>query len=411
MSTVTATTGCRSCGAPDLAEICDLGNQPPANALPLSPDTELDRHPLTVVMCARCGLAQLTVSVDPGELFSDYAYHSSYSPSVGASAAALVHRLVSERRLGPGDLAMEAASNDGYLLRHYVQAGIPVLGVDPAANIAEVAEADGVPTVVDFFGVDVARRLRDAGHRATVFHANNVLAHVPDLNGFVAGIPIVLADDGRAVIETPYLKELVERLEYDTIYHEHLCYYSLTSLDALFQRHGLSIVDVERIPLHGGSLRLFVAHHGAAARTDSVHAMLDEEQDTGMGTVEYFRDFGSRVAALQTRQRAVLCDLVSSGATVAGYGAAAKATVTLNALGLGADTVAFVVDRSPHKQGRFIAGTDIPVLPVDALTDRRPDYTVIFAWNFADEIIRQCAAYRSAGGRFIVPVPDVAIVG
>lgn len=410
MSGATPTTGCRSCGARELVEVCALGDQPLANALPAQPDRDGDRFPLTMALCTACGLAQLTVSVDPERLFADYAYFSAYSPAVGQNARQLVERVVSGRDLGADDLVVEAASNDGYLLRNYVAAGVPVLGVDPAANVAAVAEEAGVPTLVAFFGSDAARRLRAEGRTASVYHANNVLAHVPDLNGFVEGIRTILRDDGVAIIETPYLRELVEHLEYDTIYHEHLCYYSLTALDALFARHGLDIVDVELIELHGGSLRLFAVPAGAGERRVTVTEMLADEDRLGVARLSYFTDFAERVDSLRRRQRDLLTSLVADGASVAGYGAAAKATVALNAIGLGSETVSFVVDRSPYKMGRYIAGTDVPVLPVDALFERRPDYLVLFAWNFATEIMEQCTAYAEAGGRFIVPVPDVRIV-
>ena len=327
-----AAVTCRGCGGERLDIVLDLGETPLANAL-LTVDA-LDepepRFPLVVAMCPVCTLVQITTSVPPERLFADYAYFSSYVPGVVANAAEHAKEVLDTRHLGPGNLVMEAASNDGYLLRHYVDAGVDVLGIDPAANIAAVAEQNGVPTMCDFFGERVGRRLRDEGRRADVFHANNVLAHVPDPNGMVRGIAEVLADDGVAIIETPYVRDLVEDVEFDTIYHEHLFYYSLTSLRHLFNRNGLELVDVVQIPIHGGSLRVTAGLEASAVPSQAVLDMLADEETIGLTHAGYYRDFADRVDSLCDALRALVDELRSDGSRIACYGAAAKGATLLN---------------------------------------------------------------------------------
>jgi SAM-dependent methyltransferase len=405
-------TRCRACESEDLEVILSLGQMPLANAL-LSED-QLDepepRYPLDVAFCEACALVQLTVSVPPRSLFSEYAYFSSYSDTVVSNAEQVVKRMIEERALGPDCLAMEIASNDGYLLQHYVQAGVPVLGIDPAANVVPEAEARGVPTLCAFFGLELAEELRRSGRRADVMHANNVLAHVPNLQGFVSGIARVLTGAGVAVIETPYVKDLVDRLEFDTIYHEHLFYYSLTALDGVFRRNGLQIIDVENIPIHGGSLRVIAAHDGAMAPTRAVRELLTSEKRNGLARIEYYRGFADRVRALRGDLRRFLNELRSRGKRIAAYGAAAKGAVLLNALGLLPGTLEFVADRSPHKQGRYMPGVRIPISSPDRLVEEMPDLVLLLAWNFVDEILEQQAEYRRRGGRFIIPVPQPRVV-
>lgn len=399
---------CRGCGAGGLVPVLDLGEQPLANALRTTAEASLalPRHPLELAVCRACSLAQLTVSVPPEELFTDYRYFSSFSPTVVASAGTLVRRLVTERGLDARHLAMEIASNDGYLLQHYRAAGVRVLGVDPARNVVEAAAARGVPTVCDFFHRELAARLREAGHRAAVLHAHNVMAHVPDPDSVVAGMAHLLANDGVVVIETPYVRDLVDRLEFDTIYHEHLFYYSLSSLEGLLERSGLAPVDVERIPLHGGSLRVFATLKGAARSTPAVQRLLEEERRVGLCDPGYYQGFADRVGALCERLRDLLGACAAAGERLAGYGAAAKATVLAHAVGIDAPTLAYVADRSPHKQGRFLPGTAIPVVPPARLLEDLPDRVLLFAWNFAGEVMEQQAPYRRRGGRFLIPVPE-----
>jgi SAM-dependent methyltransferase len=403
---------CLGCGAKQLHPVLSLGEQPLANALTDEPAPEGEpRYPLDLVLCEVCSLVQLTESVPPSLLFTDYRYFSSFSPTLVDSADRLVDRLVSERALGPGDLALEIGSNDGYLLQHYQARGVSVLGVDPAENVAQSARERGVPTECAFFDPEVAQRLVAEHQRVAVLHANNVLAHVPDVNGVLTGIARMLHDDGVAVIETPYVRDLVEQLEFDTIYHEHLYYYSVTALENLLRRNGLRLHDVEHIPLHGGSLRAFVVRDDGGDPLPAVRRYLEDEQELGLPAPGYFQDFGRRVEALRADLRALLDDLHGQGATLAGYGAAAKATVLLNAIGAGPGTLAFVADQSPHKQGRFIPGVGIPIVGPEVLAERQPDYVLLLAWTFAEEILAQQQRYREAGGRFILPVPHPRIVG
>ena len=412
--TVTMNTdglACMGCGAGDLVPVLNLGVLPLANNL-LDADQvgqAEETYPLEVVMCPECALVQLTVSVPPEKMFSEYAYLSSYAPGVVANAKELVERVVRERNLGPDNMVMEIASNDGYLLRGYVDAGIPVLGIDPARNIAEVAEERGVPTLVDFFGERVGKELRAAGKWADVIHANNVMAHVPDINGVMRGIQQVLSDSGVAIIETPYVRDLVEELEFDTIYHEHLFYYSLTALDRLFRRNGLAVVDVEKIPIHGGSLRVTAALEGRAEPSEAVRKMLADEQRDGLDGPDYYRDFAARVESLCDSLRKMLTTLKAEGKTLACYGAAAKGDTMLNTLRLGRETFDFVADRSTVKQGRLMPGAQLSIVDVDELVRTMPDYVLILAWNFAAEIMEQQAEYTQKGGRWIVPVPEPAV--
>ena len=399
-------SACRSCGSSSLHEVLSLGAMPLANALPTEAELAAadPRYPLEVVMCTECSLLQLTESVPPPTLFAEYAYFSSRSEPMVAHARSLVEEVRAERDLGPSNLVVEVASNDGYLLQHYVGAGIPVLGIDPAANIVPHALERGVPTLCEFFTTELADRLRVEGTRADVIHANNVLAHVPDINDFVTAIARLLADDGVVVVETPYVRDLADKLEFDTIYHEHIFYYSLHSLESLFERNGLTVVHVDRIPMHGGSLRVTAARGGAAA-DETVLNLRDEEKDLGIGSHDYYRDLGARVHALIASIRSFLDGRIQSGRTIAGYGAAAKATVMLNALGVGPETIEFVVDGTPYKQGRYVPGVRIPIVAPEMLLEHKPDDVMIFAWNFASSIIAKESAFVDAGGTFLLPLP------
>jgi SAM-dependent methyltransferase len=405
-------TECRSCGAAPVLSVLDLGDQPLANRLRTEAELadEEPRLPLHLALCNVCALAQLTASVPPEVLFTEYPYFSSVIPTLVEHARALAARLVRERGLGPHSLVMELASNDGYLLQHYCDAGVPVLGVDPAANVAAAAEARGIPTRCAFFGREVALELADQGYRPDVLHANNVLAHVPDLNGFVEGIATLVGEHGRLVSESPYVKDLLDQVEFDTIYHEHLCYFSLTALDRLMERHGLVIEDVERLAIHGGSVRLFVGAKSVAERGPRVLALLEEEQAWGVCERAPYDRFARRVKELGRKLVDLLDRLRAGGARLAAYGAAAKGSTLLNTFGIGRERLSFIADASPHKQGRYAPGTGLPIVAPDRLLSDRPDYVLLLAWNFADEIVAQQRAYREAGGRFIVPVPTPRIL-
>jgi len=402
---------CRSCDAPDLEVVLSLGRTPLANALLTREQLRLpeSRYPLDLAFCSRCALVQITETVPPAELFGDYLYFSSYSDTMLRHAQTLVDRLAVERRLNGTGLVIEIASNDGYLLQYYRQRGIPVLGIEPARNVARVAVERGVPTLCDFFGIELARRLRQRGQQADVVHAHNVLAHVADLNGVVQGMESVLKDDGVVVVEVPYVKDLLDHCEFDTIYHEHLCYFSLTALDGLFRRHGLVVQDVERIAIHGGSLRLFAGKAATAKPSSAVTALLADEEGWGVRRVETYRKFGARVEALKSSLTSMLKGLKQRGGRIAAYGAAAKGSTLLNYAGIGLETLDFVVDRSPHKQGRFMPGVHLPIYPPERLLEEMPEHVLLLTWNFADEILEQQAAYRKLGGRFIIPVPEVKV--
>ncbi|WP_019877474.1 class I SAM-dependent methyltransferase [Sporichthya polymorpha] len=401
-------SACRSCGG-DWLPVLSLGETPLANAL-LSPD-DLQRpearFPLELAFCPTCALAQITETVPPDTLFRDYPYFSSWSDTMLKHAADLTARLVRERQLTSDSLVVEAASNDGYLLRNYASAGIGVLGIEPARNIAVVARERGIPTQEEFFD----HALAEALPAADVFHAHNVLAHVPDLNGFVSGIHTVLKPNGLAVIEVPYVGDLLDFCEFDTIYHEHLSYFSLSALDHCFRTHGLLIWDVERVPIHGGTLRLFAGHESTApARSAAAQSLLRQELENGLTTAQRFQAFAARVTGIRDRLVSLLAELKDGGGRIAAYGASAKGSTLLNYCGIGAETVDFVVDRSTQKQGRYTPGTHLLIEPPERLLADQPDYTLLLTWNFAEEILAQQAEYRHRGGRFIIPVPEPVVV-
>jgi SAM-dependent methyltransferase len=405
-------TACRSCGGNELVPIVSLGEQPLANSylLPADLSRAEPRYPLDLVRCRACSLAQITYTVPPEILFKDYLYLSSYSSTMLHHAEALVARVIDERKLGPTSLAVEVASNDGYLLQYYARAGIPVLGIEPAGNVAKIARERGVRTEEAFFDVAVATRLREQGHTASVIHANNVLAHVADLNGFVAGFRTMLADDGVVISESPYLADFLRKVEFDTIYHEHLCYYSLTALSALFRRHGLEIEDCERIPIHGGSLRIFVRHARVARPTERVARLLDEERAWGVAGDAPYAAFAGEIERVKRELVALVRDLRRQGRRIGAYGAAAKGTVMLNSCGLGTDELEFVCDRSHLKQGRVMPGVHVPIVPPSQFVDSGVDYCLILAWNVAEEIRREHAAWEARGGRFILPLPTAQVL-
>ncbi|MDR3685377.1 MAG: class I SAM-dependent methyltransferase [Coriobacteriia bacterium] len=409
---------CRSCGCGGLRPIVSLGETPLANSLLAEADLDRDepRYPLDLVFCPHCSLVQITLSVPPQQLFGEYLYFSSFSDTMLRSAKELTNRLTLDRAFGAESLAVEIASNDGYLLQYYLEGGIPVLGIEPAANIAEVAESErGIPTLVEFFTSELAQSLVAEGTRADVIHANNVMAHVPDLNGFVEGIATLLKPDGVAVIEAPYVCEMVDKAEFDTIYHEHLCYFSLTALNDLFTRHGLTISDVELIPIHGGSLRIFANPAAgpdgkAAVQSPDVTSMLAAEHEWGIRDFAPYERFAEKVVSLRAGLTKLLAKLKDDGARIAAYGASAKGSTLLNYCGIGAETLDYVVDRSTVKQGYFTPGTHLLILAPEKLLDDQPDYVLLLTWNFAEEIMGQQAEYIARGGRFILPVPEPRVV-
>lgn len=401
---------CRSCGAAGLVPVLDLGTTPLADRMPLP--SQLDRpepcFPLEVAFCPECSLLQILETVDPSMLFdADYPYFSSFSQYLLEHSRKNVLEIIERRGLGKDSLVVELASNDGYLLKNYVEKGVPVLGIDPVPSLCAAAEKIGVRSRAEFFGLEVARKLVAEGFRADVIHGNNVLAHVADTNGFVAGIAALLKDDGMAVIEFPYVRDLIDHCEFDTIYHEHLCYFSATAVDKLLRRHGLFLNDVRRLPIHGGSLRLFIEKHDAP--NDAVRGLLAEEHELGLDSIEYYREFSERVEDLREQLLDLLHGLKSSGKTIAAYGAAAKGSTLINYVGIGYDLVDFVADKNVHKQGRCMPGQGIPIVAAEQIAARRPDYVLLLPWNLESEILAQEQAYRDAGGKFIIPVPSPRI--
>lgn len=398
---------CRSCGEPGLKAFLSLGETPLADALVRPEEAHLPeaRFPLDVAFCATCSLVQILEEVPPEQLFVDnYLYFSSFSDELLRHSREHALGLITERGLGADSLVVELASNDGYLLRNFAEKGIPVQGVDPAPDQAEAAERAGIPTIREFFDPELARRMRQESGPADVIIANNVMAHVPDLNGFVEGMSVLVSDDGVITVENPYVRDLIRHCEFDTIYHEHFCYYSCTAVDALVRRHGMYLNHVEYFPnLHGGTLRW---HIGPSEDVSDVAAsFLEAERSDGLDTFGYYAAFAERVREIKRELVGRLRALRSEGATIAAYGAAAKGSTLLNYVGIGTELVDFVVDRNVHKQGLLMPGVHIPIRDPSALLEEQPDYLLLLAWNFKDEILAQQEEYRQRGGRFIVPIP------
>lgn len=403
---------CRSCNSTQGRLVLDLGVQPLANNL-LSPgdlSKPEPKFPLRVALCETCWLLQITDIVPPVALFSEYLYFSSFSDALLQHARHSVEARLAEGGLDARSFVVEIASNDGYLLKNFVAAGIPCLGIEPASNIAKVAVEKGIPTLNRFFSLETARGLAAEGKRADLILGNNVFAHVPDTNDFVAGLAALLKPEGRIVLEFPYACDLMEHVEFDTIYHEHVFYFTVTALMPLFRRHGLEIIHVEHLPIHGGSLRLFAAHAGARAVQASVPRFLEEERAKGVASTAYYESFGARVRRIREDLLALLRQLKGQGKSIAAYGASAKGSTLLNFYGVGTETLDFVADRSTAKIGRLTPGTHLPIVGAEALASRRPDYALLLTWNFAEEILRQQSAYSEQGGKFILPLPEVRVV-
>ncbi len=403
---------CRFCGAALTFTMVDLGKSPLCQTMLTA--EQLDEmepvYPLRVHVCGECSLVQVGEYVSPEEIFSDYAYFSSYSDSWLDHMRRYAETMVERFSLGPDSQVVELASNDGYLLQYFLAAGVPSVGVEPAANVAAVATERGIPTIVEFFGPEVAERMVADGLGADLVCGANVLAQVPDLNGFVSGIATLLKPGGVTTIEFPSVFTLLDGNEFDTIYHEHFSYFSFTSAARIFAAHGLELFDVEELPTHGGSLRIYGRHQGEGGDiTEQARRMFAYEAERGVDDLATYAAFGDRVEAVKRDLLSFLIEARRQGHTVAGYGAPGKGNTLLNYCGIRSDMLAYTVDRSPTKYGKYLPGTHIPVFQPDHIFETRPDYVLILPWNLKDEIMSQMAGIAAWGGRFVVPIPEVAV--
>jgi 2-polyprenyl-3-methyl-5-hydroxy-6-metoxy-1,4-benzoquinol methylase len=406
------TAACRFCGATLQFTVCDLGMSPLSNAY-----LEADQlhsmeafYPLRAYVCDRCFLVQLDEFESPQKIFADYAYFSSYSDSWLEHCRNYAGAMQARLGLDESRHVVEIASNDGYLLQYFAQLGIPVLGVEPAANVAAAALKKGIPTLVRFFGVGTAKEMAAAGQQADLLLGNNVLAHVPNINDFVEGMALVLKPGGVITMEFPHLLRLMQNLQFDTIYHEHFSYFSLLSVERIFSAHGLQVFDVEELPTHGGSLRIYCRHTEGGAVSDNILAMRRLEIDAGLEKVETYASFAGEVAGSKRDLLAFMIAAKRDGRRIAAYGAPAKGNTLLNYCGIRQDFIEFTVDRSPEKQGRFLPGTHIPVHAPERIFDTRPDYLLILPWNIKDEIIGKMSGIREWGGKFVIPIPSVEVL-
>jgi SAM-dependent methyltransferase len=404
---------CRFCGAELTQMFVDLGMSPLCNNI-LKPD-QLNAmepfFPLRVYVCEQCFLVQLQEYVNPGEIFSDYSYFSSFSDSWLQHAKRYVDMIQGRRGLNEQSQVVEIASNDGYLLQYFVEKGVPVLGIEPAANVAEAAVAKGIPSVVRFFGRELAQELRDQGKQADLIIGNNVLAHVPDVNDLVGGMKILLKPGGAITMEFPHLMRLMAENQFDTIYHEHFSYFSFVTVEKIFAAHGLTLFDVEELPTHGGSLRIYGRHteNDAEPVSERVTELRAREIAQGFTDIEHYLSFGEQVKATKRALLDFLIRAKGEGKSIAGYGAPGKGNTLLNYCGIREDFMDYTVDRSPHKQGHFLPGTHIPILHPDHIRETQPDYLLILPWNLREEIMGQMAHIREWGGKFVVPIPTVAV--
>jgi SAM-dependent methyltransferase len=404
---------CRFCSAPLSRVFCDLGMSPLSNNYldPRAAGKEA-RYPLCAYVCERCLLVQLDAFETPEQIFSDYAYFSSYSDSWLAHCRAYAYAMRERLALGPRSLVVEVASNDGYLLQYFRAQAVPVLGIEPAANVAAEAEKRGVPTLVRFFGTELAEELRREGRRADLLVGNNVLAHVPDLNDFVSGLARLIADEGVVTMEFPHLLRLMRENQFDTIYHEHFSYFSLLVADRVFRAHGMLVFDVDEIPTHGGSLRIHACLAGSKRATpgERVKKVFADERAAGLDRIEGYAAFAGQVLETKRALLAFLARAKDEKKKVVGYGAPAKGNTLLNYCGLGAGDLEYTVDRSPHKQGRLLPGSHIPIFAPEHIRETRPDYVLILPWNLKEEIVSQMGHIREWGGRFVVPIPRAEVV-
>lgn len=404
---------CRFCASPLRTTLVDLGMSPLCQTH-ITPDQlhEMEPfYPLHAYVCDACHLVQLQEFVSPQDIFGEYAYFSSYSTSWVEHARRYVGMAIERFQLGASSKVMEIASNDGYLLQHFVTAGVPVLGIEPAANVARAAIEKGVPTTVQFFGRESAARIAAEHGRADLLLGNNVLAHVPDLNDFVAGMRVLLAPGGVITMEFPHLQRLMAENQFDTIYHEHFSYFSFVAVERVFAHHGLTLFDVEELPTHGGSLRIYGRHaeNAALAVGPRVTALRQREIDDGFLTLERYRGFDAQVKATKRKLLAFLIDAKQQGKKIVGYGAPGKGNTLLNYCGIRTDFLDFTVDANPYKQNKFTPGTRIPILAPEAIRAAKPDYVLILPWNLKDEIAATAAYIREWGGRFVVPIPEVSV--
>ena len=405
------TATCRFCSAPLERTFIDLGMSPLCESI-LAAD-QLNRmepfYPLHVMICSQCLLVQLEEYVAPEDIFREYAYFSSFSDTWLDHAERYVEAMTERFALGSASRVVEVASNDGYLLQYFVRRGVPSLGIEPARNVAEEARKKGVPTISEFFGRDLARSVKDEYGAADLIAGNNVLAQVPDVNDFVAGMKILLAEHGVVTVEFPHLLRLIEENQFDTIYHEHFSYFSLHTAERIFRSHGLPLFDVEELPTHGGSLRLFARHEedGTKALSPRLAALRLREESAGLTRPDGYGSFAEKVEETKRKLLEFLITAKRAGKRVAGYGAPGKGNTLLNYCGIRTDFLDYTVDRNPYKHGKYLPGTHIPIYPPDRIRETRPDYVLILPWNFRDEIVRQMAFIREWGGRFVVPIPEV----
>ncbi|KIZ47621.1 SAM-dependent methyltransferase [Rhodopseudomonas palustris] len=404
---------CRLCDKPITTSFMDLGMSPLCESFLTAEQIDASEsfYPLHALVCDNCFLVQLKEYVQPEHIFTEYAYFSSYSTSWVEHARRYCEMIKGRLNLGGSSRVYEIASNDGYLLQHFLPLGVPVTGIEPAANVAEVAKQKNVPTLVEFFGLALAQRLASEGKTADLIIGNNVLAQVPDLNDFVAGMAHLLAPQGAITLEFPHLEKLINENQFDTIYHEHFSYFSLVTIDRMAKRHGLKLFDVEQIPTHGGSLRVYLCRDDAAHPVSSnVTALLAHERGIGLEDIASYGQFAAGVHHTKRQLLSFLIDCKEKGARLCGYGAPGKGNTLLNYCGIGTDFLDFTVDRNPYKHGRFTPGMHIPIHPVEMIDEIRPDYLLILPWNLKKEIVAQMRHVGDWGCKFVVPIPRVEII-